>query len=279
MMAQATALTPATVEITPRRMDFQFPAETPRYWLDRDPWRSHLMNALSLTFPQGEKMFVEAVRAFRDRITDPKLSADIRGFIGQEAMHSQEHSAFNEWLRTSGVDVDAIYAQVDARIQLAQGRAPKEVMLAITCALEHFTATVAAQLLRRDDWNGRMNHPTMRQLWLWHAIEESEHKAVAYDVYQKVGGGYVTRATWMVLATAILAAVATDQQVRLMKQDGELFNLRSWSTGLWNLFGYRGFMSELTLQYLDYFRPGFHPNDHDSEALEKKWKAYLALKD
>ncbi len=81
----------------------------------------------------------------------------------------------------------------------------------------------------------------------------------------------------MVLASTILAIVAGEQQIRLMAEDRQLFNLKAWGTGLWNLFGRKGFMSELTFQFLDYFRPDFHPNDHDSDALEKKWKEYLAL--
>jgi len=261
-----------------RRMDFGF-TDIERHWFHHDAFLTHFLTNLSSLFPEGEMFFVDSVRAVRNDIDDPVMQKEISAFIGQEAMHSKEHKTFNDFATAQGLDVEYLHQRVGKLLGVGKKVLSKQQQLAITCALEHFTATVAAQLLRREDWNGRMNNPTMRNLWLWHAIEESEHKAVAYDVYQKTGGGYVTRATWMVLASAILAAVAADQQVRLMKQDGELFNLKSWGKGLWNLFGYKGFMSELTLQYLDYFRPGFHPNDHDSEALEKKYKAYLALKD
>lgn len=274
MTAHATALTPASVEITPRRMDFEFPATTPRYWLDRDPWRSHLMNALSLTFPAGEKMFVEAVRAFRDRITDPKLSADIRGFIGQEAMHSQEHSAFNEWLRAIGVDVDTIYAQVDARIALAEGRAPKEVMLAITCALEHFTAIMADMMMQSPEMYERMD-PAVRDLWLWHAIEETEHKGVAFDVYRAIGGGYRMRVTTMALATVHFMSHIAKFQWQLLRDDGEQFKLRAWARGLRDYWGPRGYFTRLIPAYLDYYRPDFHPWQHDNSALANRWKAKI----
>ena len=51
--------------ITVRRMDFEF-REVPRYWADNDPHFTHLLNALSATFPEGERFFVDSVRLFQD---------------------------------------------------------------------------------------------------------------------------------------------------------------------------------------------------------------------
>jgi predicted metal-dependent hydrolase len=261
-----------------RRMDFGF-SDVPRYWFHNDPFLTHFLTNLSSLFPEGEMFFVDSVRAVRDQIEDPVMQKEISAFIGQEAMHSKEHQAFNDYANAQGIDIDYLDKRVGKLLALGKKFLSLKQQLAITCALEHFTATVAAQLMRRDDWSARMNDPVMRKMWLWHAIEESEHKAVAFDVYQKVGGDYATRALFMVIASSILALVASEQQVRLMAQDGQLFNLKSWGRGIWNLFGYKGYMSELTLQYLDYFRPGFHPNDHESKALELRWKQHFALKD
>lgn len=261
-----------------RRMDFGF-SDVPRYWFHNDPFLTHFLTNLSSLFPEGEMFFVESVRAVRTQIDDPVMQKEISAFIGQEAMHSKEHQAFNDYANAQGIDIEYLDKRVGKLLAFGKKIFTAKQQLAITCALEHFTATVAAQLMRRDDWNERMNDPVMRKMWLWHAIEESEHKAVAFDVYQKVGGDYATRAVFMVIASTILAIVAGEQQVRLMAQDKQLFNLKSWGRGIWSLFGNKGFMSELTVQYLDYFRPGFHPNDHESEALEQKWKAHFALKD
>src|SRR4051812_32031257 len=85
--------------ITPRNLHLDIPADTPRHWMGGDPYSSHLMNAFSLLFPPGERFFMEAVRAFRSQITDPALLAQIRGFLGQEALHSREHKVFNDWLK------------------------------------------------------------------------------------------------------------------------------------------------------------------------------------
>ena len=85
---------PAQVDISVRRMDFEF-TDIPRYWALNDPVCTHLLNALSLTFPDGERFFVDSVRALRDRVEDKARQKEISGFIGQEAMHSKEHETFN----------------------------------------------------------------------------------------------------------------------------------------------------------------------------------------
>lgn len=259
-----------------RRMDFGF-TDVPKYWFHDDPFLTHFLSNLSSLFPEGEFFFVQSMRNVRDLIDDPVLQKEISAFIGQEAMHSKEHKAFNDYATAHNIDLDFFHKRVGKLLKWGHKVLSHKQQVAVTCALEHFTATIAAQLMKRTDWNERMNDPVMRKMWLWHAIEESEHKSVTYDVYQKLYKDYPTRAGAMIVAWSILAVVLADQQVRLMAKDGQLLNAKSWARGMWNLFGYKGFLSELTLPLLDYFRPGFHPEDHDSEALEKKYKEYLAL--
>ncbi len=260
-----------------RRMDFEF-NDVPRYWFHNDPFLTHFLSNLSSLFPEGEFFFVTSMRNIRDQIADPVMQKEIGAFIGQEAMHSKEHKVFNDYATAQGIDVDFFHRRVGKLLKFGHKILSHKQQVAVTCALEHFTATVAAQLMRREDWNQRMNDPTMRKMWLWHAIEESEHKSVCYDAYQALyKNAYGTRTSAMVIAMVILAAVVADQQVRLMKQDGQLFNLKSWASGMWNLFGYKGFVSEQLPELLDYFRPGFHPKDHDSEALEKKYRDLLGF--
>src|SRR4029079_15061731 len=60
--------------------------------------------------------------------------------------------------------------------------------LALTAALEHFTATLAELLLTDEDARAMFGEPAARDLFVWHALEESEHKAGAFDVYRAAGG-------------------------------------------------------------------------------------------
>lgn len=260
-----------------RRMDFEF-NDVPRYWFHDDPFLTHFLSNLSSLFPEGEFFFVTSMRNVRDQIADPVMQKEVSAFIGQEAMHSKEHKVFNDYATAQGIDVDYFHRRVGKLLKFGHKILSHKQQVAVTCALEHFTATVASQLMKRTDWNERMNDPTMRKMWLWHAIEESEHKSVCFDAYQQLyKNAYGTRAGAMVIAMVILAAVVADQQVRLMKQDGQLFNLKSWATGLTGLFGRKGFITQVIPELFDYFRPGFHPEDYDTEALEKKYKEMLGF--
>jgi uncharacterized protein len=260
-----------------RRMDFSF-SESQKFWFAGDPFMSHFMNNLSSLFPYGEKFFVDSVRAVRDQVTEPQLKKDISAFIGQEAMHSKEHAAYNDYAAEHGIDLERLELRIKVLLEWVTRITTKKQRLAATCALEHFTATMAEQLLQREDLTTQMNDPKLYQLWMWHAIEENEHKAVCYDVYQKVYGGYFTRTIMMAITTLIFFGVIGWFQVHLLRKDGQLFNWRSWGKGLKMLFGPRnGFLSKLLLPYLDYYRPGFHPLDHDSKALEQRWRQRLGF--
>ncbi len=266
----------AQVGIPPRRMDFEFdPAKVTRYYYDNNPFHSTFMTALSALFPEGESFFVESVRAYRDQITDPVLKAQVSGFIGQEAMHSKEHKAFNDAATAQGYPVEKMDKELGKVLGLGQKILPKSVQLAITVALEHYTAIIAEMLLRDGDVQRRFS-PEMFQLWAWHALEENEHKVVAYDVYQQTVGSYALRVGTMVPVTAIFFAVVFTNHARLLQHDGQLFNFRQNLPALkylWN--GRKGVFSRLLPQYLDFFRRDFHPNQHDTDALLEQWRETL----
>ncbi len=261
--------------ITVRRMDFEFD-DVPRYWFKNDPFATHLLNAMSATFPEGERFFVHTVRAFRDRITDPVLQKEVGAFIGQEAMHAKEHDGFNRYLAGLGLDVASIERHVVSNIERIKRELPPEQQLAITCALEHFTAIMAEQLLSKPALLEGM-HPQMRALWAWHAIEENEHKAVAFDVYQQYVGDEALRRRVMRIATVMFVSRNSYYLLRLLKEDGLLFKPKVWRDGLRTLWGKDGFLRGMAKSYRDYYRADFHPWESDTRGLLAQWKAKLGL--
>ncbi len=267
--------TGASVNIPPRRLDFEFPADMPRYYYDNSPFLSSFLTTLSALFPEGESFFVESVRAYRDQITDPVLKAQVSGFIGQEAMHSKEHAAFNEAATRMGYPVLQQDKELGYLLRFGQKILPKSVQLSITTALEHYTAIIAEMLLRDPDVQQKFS-PEMRHLWMWHALEENEHKTVAYDVYQQVSGNYALRVGTMIPVTAIFFAVVAVNHTRMLAADGKLTNFRdNWNGFKYCWGGKKGVFSRLLPVYLDYFRPGFHPKDHDTDALLNEWREKL----
>ena len=265
----------ASANIPPRRLAFDFsPARVPRYYVDGDPFKTTFVTALSSLFPEGEFFFVEAVRHYRERITDPLLKAQVSGFIGQEALHSAAHKAFNDAATAQGFPVDKLDRDVGLLLRVVTAITPPIVRLAVTACLEHYTAVFTEMLLKSPDVHDSFA-PEIRQLYLWHSVEENEHKTVAFDVYQKVGGSYLLRSFVMIPTTLIFFAVIFVFQARLLASDGSLFNMRQNVKGFGYIFGRQGVLSRLLPQYLDWFKPKFHPSHHNTDALLADWQEKL----
>ncbi len=236
-------------------------------WHAQGPMVSHFMNALSIFFPEGERFFMHSVRLYRDRISDdPQLQRAVTGFIGQEAMHGREHEEYNLALVDAGLPAKKLERIVTWGIRYFK-KLPNAMQLAITIALEHFTA-ILADLLLKDPRMIAGSHPKMIALWRWHALEETEHKSVAFDVYRKVMprslGAYLLRTgTLLVITIGFLTAVF-DFHLRLIFTDKNARGWRNWKNLFSYLFGSFGVFRRIALPWLDYFRPGFQPWDHDN---------------
>jgi predicted metal-dependent hydrolase len=263
-------------EIVRRRVEFDFdPAAVPRDWYRGDVHLTTFWNALSLLFPEGELFFVESVRRYRPRIEDAALRAEVDAFITQEAMHGRGHRGFNEMLREQGLGVATeLEEQLRGLLNLARRTLSPAGQLAVTCALEHYTAILAEQLLS-DSRHREAGHESVRPLWVWHALEESEHKAVAFDVYRTFGGGYARRVSVMLLTTAFFFGEVAYVHARFLRARGELANVRGWLGALGYLWGRPGLLRKLVPAYFAYFRPGFHPDDRDTSSLLGVWRERL----
>jgi predicted metal-dependent hydrolase len=207
------------------------------------------------------------VRNYRERISDPQLQKAVTAFIGQEAMHGREHIEYNDALVASGAPADAMERLVIRLLGFAKKALPKADQLAVTIALEHFTA-ILADILLREPKLLEGAEPRYAALWRWHALEETEHKAVAYDVYQamvgKGAGAYVRRCVALAALTVIFWSLVIPFHIIIMARDGGLFDLKGW----WSLLQYQwikpGALRRIIPTYLDYYKPGFHPWQHDN---------------
>ncbi|MFT6311224.1 MAG: putative metal-dependent hydrolase, partial [Porticoccus sp.] len=186
--ATSQATTPASVQIKPRNRSHDISEALQGEWLDNNAFMTAAFNGMSITFPAGEKFFIDSVRHFADDVTDPILKGHIKGFCGQEGFHRREHQRYNEALcEARGYDLNDLEGKLTKRLVWAQKNLSPMQNLAITVAIEHFTAVLAELLLRPESVMNKAD-PAMRDLWRWHAAEEMEHKSVAFDVYRAVGG-------------------------------------------------------------------------------------------
>ena len=264
-------------KIPTRRMSFEGSLQgVPKHFAaDGDLILSHFAAALSAVFPDGEDFFVRSVRRFRDQIADPDLKRQVAGFIGQEAMHGREHRAFNDRLDHLGYPTKRFERLTRKGLAIRERLLPPISNLAATAALEHFTATLAELVLSSAETRAQIGNEEVRNLFLWHALEESEHKAVAFDVYKAAGGSERLRVFTMNLLTFGFVAGMTLQVAVSLLLDRATYrpgNLRrSWRT-------FRGspmMRPEIWRQLRDYNRPDFHPDDRDTTPLVEKWRAEL----
>jgi predicted metal-dependent hydrolase len=272
------AAPPGTPAVPTRVMEFDtWLDDVPKHFArDGDIVMSHVLTVLSSVFPDGEDYFVRSVEAVRDRIGEPRLREDVEGFIGQESMHGREHRALNERLGELGYPTRAIGAYVRGLTTFRERLQSERGNLAVTAGLEHYTATLAETLLTDPQARAEVGHDGVRHLLLWHALEEAEHKAVAFDVYQHVGGTERMRIATMwvihmsfVLETSIwtLISLAMDPAARRHP----LRVLRSLRRLRRSPFT----SPRLLRQLFQYNRRGFHPNDRDTTQLVAEWRSRL----
>jgi predicted metal-dependent hydrolase len=243
---------------------------------DGDILGSHVLTVLSGVFPDGEDFFVRSVEAMRARVDDPRLLEDVEGFIGQESMHGREHRVLNERLAELGYPTRALAVYIRVTLRFRERLQSKKFNLAVTAALEHYTATLAETLLSNPEARAEIGHDGVRHLLMWHALEESEHKAVAFDVYKATGGSERMRkaAMWVVHANFLFETATWTLISLAIDRDARRHPFRVLR-GLGRL-SQSPFTSRRTLKHLfQYHRRGFHPNDRDTTELIAEWRSKL----
>ncbi len=265
--------TPLDVPIQPRNREYEISESLGRDWFDNHPFKTAWFNAMSITFPLGEKFFIDSVRHFADRIDDPKLLEDIRGFCGQEGFHRREHQRYNESLcNQRGYDLVALEGRLERNIELGKKWMSPLECLAATAAMEHITAILAESALSDDDPMIGAAEPVMRDLWNWHAAEEMEHKSVAFDVYRAVGGTEKMRKRNMRASSFFLMVDIMMGLIHMLRRDGNLWRFSVWADGYRFLFARGGILRRVWPAYKEYFREDFHPWQRDTRDLLEGWK-------
>jgi uncharacterized protein len=258
-------------DLTIRRLMIDLGSGFPRHWYDGDPFRTALFNALSMSFPVGEQFFIDSVKrgvASLSASERLRFADDLKGFVGQEATHRHIHGLFNAELESQGYTNTwqdralrriAYVSTMEARHQVA-----------ITAAYEHYTAILADWLLTNEADMASLD-PRLSAMWLWHSVEESEHKCVAFDIYQALGGSPGWRIRWFLRASLFFFSDLTRQTVRNLAHDHELFRVRTLVSFVRFMFGRHGIVRHTVGPWRAYFRRDFHPSQIDSKRLTSRW--------
>lgn len=252
-------------------VDMQAPIQS--LWCDGRAFRTAFMNALSMSFPVGEQFFIDAVRAgFRalPAAKQAEFRDEVQSFVGQEATHRRLHGLYNDHLARLGLENRWEQRALERLKQFERATDPRHP-LAMTAAYEHFTAVFSDWLLRHPQWLGRRDE-RLATLWLWHSAEESEHRATVFKLYQALGGNDEWRLRWFRRVSLLFITDALRQTVHNLRREGRLWRWRTWADAASFLFGRGGLVRSSFKPWRDYFRPSFHPQDHDAQP-SRDWLA------
>lgn len=263
-------------DVRTRRIAFSYPTGTLRqHYVDDDLVMSHVVAVLSGMFPEGEDYFVRSVRDCKDRVADPELLSQVAGFIGQEVTHGREHRDLNDRLAEMGYRSRKVDLHVKRLLGLAERIQSKKQRLAVTAALEHYTATLAECLLEKPEAQALLGETEVRSLLLWHALEESEHKAVAFDVYRAVDGPEWLR-IWTMRTVSMMFVLEVVVQTGLsLLRDRAAYNPMTLLKSLWALRRSPFLSRDIFRKLRSYNKRDFHPDDWDATELIEQWKTEL----
>jgi hypothetical protein len=264
----------ADVGIPPRQLDFRLSQEMPRWIFGDNRTATTYLTVLSAFFPPGEEFFVRSVQRFASQITDPVLRARVAGFTAQEVIHGREHDRLNELLRERGFDLDVPEKAIEAALALLE-LLPARQQLACTAFMEHFTAVMAEETLLAEENGTGYIHSDVNELWLWHALEELEHKSVSFEVYETVGDRRLERLLAEPLVLVTVGPAMLLSWAWLLASEGALVRPADVAHGLKLMLGpgaiLRGVFAKLPL----FGRREFHPAKRDTTELEQRWREAL----
>lgn len=265
-----------------RHFDFGFESDQldPKFYMQAE-WASAYFAALSIFLTYGEDLVIETARYHRDLIKDPVLKQRLTALIGQEALHSKIHDEYNDAMIPRNLPVTLYRKLAEAVFDNLLLKFPQPLKLSLMSGIEHFTAVLAEYMMRNEENFYHSDDVRGRGLWMWHMLEESEHKDVAYDVYQQINGSYPLRMAGFAIAAVTLFGGVSAGALMLpfFRRPKNLVDINFWKEGINSyalLFGpKRGVFGSSIKHIVDYVRPSFHPNDHDASEYLAYYKQKL----
>lgn len=267
-------------ELVVRRLLVDLQTPLPRHWDGGDAFRTALFNALSMSFPAGEQFFIDSVKKGLARLQGDareRFEREARGFIGQEATHRRIHQLFNAHLAQQGL-VNHWEPRIHRRLRRLERLASHEprAWLAVTAATEHLTALLSEHLLNHPQaLEGA--EPRLRDLWLWHASEESEHRCTAFDLYRALGGNEKWRLRMYRLVSWHFATDLMRQTLHNLWRDGSWKHSATWSSAWRTLFGPHGLVRTQWRGWRRYAAGDFHPAEGDDRKAQRWLAEHAAL--
>ncbi|OTG66714.1 metal-dependent hydrolase [Acinetobacter silvestris] len=270
----------AIIPIRHMKFDFDPKKIDPKFYLNAE-LASAYFASLSIFLTFGEDLVIDTARYHRDFIKDPLLKQRVTSLIGQEAIHSKMHEELNDALVDVDLPVKLFRTWAGWVFNYGLNRLPQPMKLSLMAGIEHFTAVLAEYMMNHEEIFFRSQDEKQRAIWMWHMLEESEHKDIAYDVFQTLSNNYALRiAGFFPALITILGLISAASLIVPFYRDPKNFiRLSYWKDiphSFQLIFGLKDGVYGSSLKHIfDYLRPDFHPNDHDTSAFLAYYKETL----
>lgn len=263
--------TSKTYEFTSVPLRQNWDQDLPRYWFDGSPLKTHFMNAFGALIPDSEAVLIHVMKESVALASDPAIIRQVKELIAQESWHSYSHTQYNKWLESIGLPIKEINDRHRANIAKNRTRVGSGKWLSMIVCAEHNAAVFLEFMLSRPDMLKQM-HPHFRQAWVWHGVEEIEHKGVALDLWNHTLPKLDTSVLRIKTIGLFLVGVTYNLRilkamVTLLSHDKQLWKWQTLKDGASFFFGRRGVWTNTFLPWIAFMKPGFHPWDHDTRPL------------
>ncbi len=263
-------------DIVVRRIPFKFGEGIDPVWNKARPEWSHMVNGASLTMPYLEPFLIRTVREAMQQIDDPQLIKDAEGFNGQEGAHYRNHRRYNDILKAACPELSEV-EEMMAQDYAAFNKRSLKWRLAYSAGFETMTIGMTEWLIHQRAALFAGADANVASLVLWHMVEETEHKNVAYDLYQHLFGDYLGRSWGLIAGSFHVAWMSRKGYKRLLKREGRWRSVRS-RLALYAMVG--RFLLHASPAMLRALVPGYHPGRVKDPDWVARWAdAYANLPD
>ncbi|WP_327141519.1 MULTISPECIES: metal-dependent hydrolase [unclassified Nocardia] len=236
-------------DLVVRKMNFAFEDyDVPFLWNEENPAFSSMANAVSFLAIGFEKMIVQLITQLKPVITDPEVAEEADAFMRQEGQHSTAHRQHVRGLIRSHPGLQETLDEVIGEFDRLTANTSPNYRLAYTADLEATFTSVFKLMLDNEAALFRPGDDRVASLFIWHFVEEVEHRSSALIIFDSVVGSDLYRMRMApsifkhVLKVVAIACAGFNKHVPLedRKVDAEAMfakyrnkqHLRRWLPGL-----------------------------------------------
>ena len=259
-------------------------------WIPNEDFACMVLNAAHLILPYGELWMCRLFHQSIPRITNEKLLSDVKAFIAQEGNHAKAHRSVMNEFAAQGSDFSISHRLLTKTFSVTFGEklfgrwqvSGNWVLrwlrwrIGIVAVLEHITCMLGGWLVENTAFQQAGADENMIQLFKWHGAEEVEHRSVAHDLHNHLGGNQLFRiGIYLPMAFLVIYTWmrATQRFINDQYAGQRRFGLRDYIAasrkGLLPTFTF------LLMSGLSYLRLNFNPETHIREETIAACDAFI----